>query len=73
MDNSSSSHIGQSERCCQLDDKHRRRATEGESDGGRDGGGGLMGIGLFRGCGDAVGGREEMGGGTLPFFPSNTI
>lgn len=46
---------------------------EGESDGGRDGGGGVMGIRLFRGCGDTGGGREEMGGSTLPFFPSNTI
>lgn len=46
---------------------------EGESDGGRDGGGGLMGIRLFRGWGDTGGGREEMGGSALPFFPSNTI
>lgn len=48
------------------------RAMEGESDLGRDGGGGVMGIRLFSGCGDTGGGREEMGGNTLPFFPSNT-
>lgn len=46
---------------------------DGESVGGRDGGGGEMGIRLFRGCGDTGGGREEMGGSTPPFFPSNTI
>lgn len=49
------------------------RAMEGESDGGREGGGGVRGIRLFRGCGDTVGGREEMGGSTLPFFPSSSI
>lgn len=49
------------------------RAIEGESDGGRDGGGGVMGIRLFRGCGDAGGGREEMGGSRFPFFPSSAI
>lgn len=32
-----------------------------------------MGIRLFRGCGDTGGGREEMGGSTLPFLPSNAI
>lgn len=49
------------------------KAMEGDSDGGRDGGGGLMGIRVFRGCGDAGGGRVVMGGSTLPFFPSSTI
>lgn len=46
---------------------------EGESEGGREGGGGVIGIRLFRGCGDTGGGREEMGGSTLLFFPSNII
>lgn len=32
-----------------------------------------MGIRVFRGCGDAGGGRDIMGGSTPPFLPSNTI
>lgn len=49
------------------------RATDGESDGGRDGGGGVMGIRLFSGWVDTTGGSEVMGGNALPFFPSNVI